>query len=123
MPAKPRDVDQYIKSFPVEIQKRLEKVRSAIAKVAPGATESIKWGMPSFSYKRILVNFAAFKNHIGFYPTPSTILAFTKEIKGYTNAKGSVQFPHDKPLPLELIKKMTKLRVKEAKQEDAKWRS
>lgn len=123
MPVKPRNIDAYIASFPTEIRKRLELVRATIVKAAPGATESMKWSMPSFSYKRILVNFAAFKNHIGFYPTPSAILAFAKEIKGYTNAKGSVQFPHDKPLPLGLIKKMTQLRVKEAKQEDAKWRS
>ena len=120
---KPNSVDQYIESFPALIQERLKQVRATIAKAAPGAIESIKWGMPSFAYKRILVNYAAFKHHIGFYPTPSAILSFTKDIEGYTNAKGSVQFPHDKPLPLGLIKKMTAFRVKEAKQADAKWRS
>jgi uncharacterized protein YdhG (YjbR/CyaY superfamily) len=114
-------VSSYIAKFPKDIQARLELMRKTISACAPGAKESMKWSMPAFSYKRILVVYAGFKNHIGFYPTPSPIRAFEKDLKKYKHSKGSVQFPHDKPLPLPLIRKITKFRIKESKEKDVKW--
>lgn len=120
---KPVTVTDYIKAAPKEAQKKLREMRSCIKSAAPGAVEGLKWGMPSFSYTRILVTYAAFKNHIGFYPTPSAVKAFTKELAGYKTATGSIQFPMDKPLPVSLIKKITAFRVKESKEKDEKWKS
>lgn len=114
-------VDEYIATFPKETQKKLKQMRVCIRSAAPGATESIKWSMPAFSHHRILVMFAGFKHHIGLYPTPRAIRTLTKELSGYKTGKGSIQFPLDKPLPVALIKKMTKLRVKESLEKDAKW--
>jgi uncharacterized protein YdhG (YjbR/CyaY superfamily) len=122
MNLKPKTVSQYIASYPKDVQKKLREMRGAIKSYAPGAIEGLKWSMPAFSYDRILVTFAGFKNHIGFYPTPSAITAFKKDLAKYKTARGSVQFPHDKPLPLALIKKITKFRAKELKQENKKWR-
>jgi len=107
------NVDQYIASFPKDIQKLLQQVRSTIRKSAPEAKEIISYGMPAFNFKGNLVFFAAFKNHIGFYPTSSGIEAFKKELSIYKGAKGSVQFPLDKPLPIKLISKIVKFRVME----------
>jgi uncharacterized protein YdhG (YjbR/CyaY superfamily) len=120
---KPKTITGYIKSYPEPIQKKLKEMVICVKSSAPGATEGLKWSMPSFSYKRILVTFAAFKNHIGFYPTPSAIKAFAKELSKYKTAKGSIQFPLDKPLPKTLIRNITKFRVKESKNEDVKWKS
>lgn len=120
---KAKNVNEYIKSAPKDLQKRLVDIRKAVLSSAPGATEGLKWSMPAYSYKRILVAFAMFKNHIGFYPTPSAIVAHKKELVKYKTAKGSIQFPHDKPLPLALIKKITKFRVKESKESDKKWKT
>jgi len=106
-------IDQYIRGFPEEIQALLEEVRITIRKAAPGATETIKYAMPTFVLNGNLVHFAAFKNHIGFYPVPSGIDAFKKELSVYKGAKGSVQFPLDKPLPLDLITKIVNFRVQE----------
>jgi uncharacterized protein YdhG (YjbR/CyaY superfamily) len=89
---------------------------------APGATEGLKWGMPAFSFKRILVTFAGFQHHVGFYPTPSAIEAFQDKLKNFVSAKGSVQFPLDKPLPVSLIKEMVAFRVKESLEEDKLWK-
>jgi uncharacterized protein YdhG (YjbR/CyaY superfamily) len=96
---------------------------ACIRKSAPGAKESLKWGMPAYSYGRILVTFAAFKNHIGFYPTPSAVKAFAKELSKYVTASASIQFPLEKPLPLALVRKITAYRVRESIEEDAKWRT
>jgi uncharacterized protein YdhG (YjbR/CyaY superfamily) len=119
---KPQAVSEYIAAAPKEAQKKLREMRACIRKAAPGAEESIKWSMPAFSYARILVVYAAFKHHIGFYPTPSAMKAFAKDLKGYKTAKGSIQFPLEKPLPLSLIRKITAFRVKESKAEDKKWK-
>jgi uncharacterized protein YdhG (YjbR/CyaY superfamily) len=119
----PKNIREYINSAPKEAQEKLREIRACISKAAPNAKESIKWSMPAFSYKRILVMFAGFKKHIGFYPTPSTIKAFKKELSKYKTAKGSIQFPLEKPLPLDLIKKITTFRVKESKEEDKKWKT
>jgi uncharacterized protein YdhG (YjbR/CyaY superfamily) len=105
------DIDSYIASFPEETQKILEKLRATIREAAPEAKETINYGMPTFTLKGNLVHFAAFKNHIGFYPTPAGIEEFKKELSVYAGAKGSVQFPIEKPLPLELISRIVKFRV------------
>ena len=108
-----KSIDEYIARFPSDVQKILKQIRSTIKKAAPGAEEAIKYGIPTFVLNENLVHFAAFKNHIGFYPTPSGIDAFKKELSRYKSAKGSVQFPLDEPMPLGLIEKITKFRVKE----------
>ena len=120
---KPKTITEYIKAAPKGAQVKLREMRACIRKAAPGATENLKWGMPAFSYRRILVMFAAFKHHIGFYPTPSAVNAFAKNLSGYKTAKGSIQFPLEKPLPLPLIRKITVFRVQESNKEDGKWRS
>lgn len=104
-------------------RKKLREMRACIRKAAPEATEGLKWGMPAFSYKRILVAFAAHKNHIGFYPTPSAVTAFEKELAKFNTARGSIQFPLEKPLPLPLIRKITAFRVRESLEQDRKWRT
>lgn len=108
-----RTIDEYIATFPVEVKKLLQTIRTTIKAAAPNATECISYQMPTFKLKKNLVHFAAFKNHIGFYPTPSGIAAFLPEIKKYKYAKGSVQFPINEPLPLALISKIVEFRVKE----------
>ena len=106
-------IDEYIAGQPVGIQKKLKEIRSVIHKTAPEATEKISYGMPTFFLEGNLVHFAAFKNHIGFYPVPTGIEKFKKELSTYKTSKGSVQFPLDKPMPLELIRKIVKFRVSE----------
>jgi len=98
-------------------------MRALIAAAAPGATQSLKWGMPAFSYERILVTFAAFQRHIGFFPTPSAVRGFAKNLTRFKTSTGTIQFPLDQPLPKALIKRITAFRVKESKRKDAKWRS
>ena len=110
---KPNNIDEYIASFPADIQEILEQVRLTIIKAAPQASETISYGMPAFTLNGILVWFAAHSKHIGFYPRASGIEAFKKELSIYKNAKGSVQFPLDKPMPLKLITKIVKFRVAE----------
>ena len=121
--AQPTSITEYINAAPKEAQKKLREMRACIRAAAPGAKESLKWGMPAFSYRRILVTFAAFKHHIGFYPTPSGVRAFTNELSKFATAKGSIQFPLEKPLPLPLIRKITAFRVRESIEQDAKWKS
>jgi uncharacterized protein YdhG (YjbR/CyaY superfamily) len=121
--ARPRTITEYINAAPKDARKPLRDMRACIRKAAPGATESLKWGMPAFSFKRILVSFAAHRQHIGFYPTPSAVSAFSKELTKFVTAKGSIQFPLDKPLPRPLIRRITAFRVRESKDEDVKWRS
>jgi uncharacterized protein YdhG (YjbR/CyaY superfamily) len=107
------NIDNYIASFPEETQELLERLRLTIRKAAPEAQETINYGIPTFTLKGNLVHFAAFKNHIGFYPTPSGIEIFKKDLSAYDGAKGSVKFPIDKPIPFELISRIVKFRVKE----------
>lgn len=107
------DIDGYIADFPKETQELLTQVRTTIRKAAPDAKEKISYGMPTFTLNGNLVYFAAYKNHIGFYPVPSGIEAFKKELSVYKGAKGSVQFPIDQPIPYDLISKIVKFRVKE----------
>jgi uncharacterized protein YdhG (YjbR/CyaY superfamily) len=108
-----KSIDEYIATFPEEIQARLQELRAAIRAAAPEAEERISYQMPTFYLKGNLVHFAAFKRHIGFYPTPSGIAAFQKEIAGYASSKGAVQFPIAGPLPLELVSRIVRFRVAE----------
>lgn len=110
----PRNVDEYIAGFPREVQEILQQIRTTIKQVAPDAEEAIKYGIPTFVLNGNLVHFAAFKHHVGFYPTPSGIEAFKDELARYQSAKGSVQFPIDEPMPLRLIEEIVRFRVKEA---------
>lgn len=110
-------IDAYIALFPKPVQKILESVRKTIRKAAPDAVESINYKMPTFKLNGgNLVHFAGYEHHIGFYPTPDAIAAFANEIAGYKNAKGSVQFPLDEPMPLDLINSMTAFRVKQVEE-------
>ena len=113
-----KTIDEYIRTFPEEVQRELEKMKKTIQEAAPEATEAIRYQMPTFRLNgKNLVHFAAFKNHIGFYPIPSGIEAFKKELSPYKQGKGSVQFPLDKPVPYELVKKIVKFRVVEIMKE------
>jgi uncharacterized protein YdhG (YjbR/CyaY superfamily) len=113
MAAKPKNINEYITTFPLQTRKLLREMKATIKKAAPKAEEVISYGMPAFKFHGLLVWFAAYTRHIGFYPRVSAIQAFKKDIAKYKNAKGSVQFPLHKPLPLALIKKMVQYRVKE----------
>jgi uncharacterized protein YdhG (YjbR/CyaY superfamily) len=111
MKAAVNNIDEYIATFPQDIQKLLNQMRATITKAAPKAEEAIKYAIPTFILNGNLVHFAAFKNHIGFYPAPAGIEAFKKEVAPYEAGKGSLQFPLDKPLPLSLVTKIVKYRV------------
>ena len=108
-----QSIDEYITTFPEDIQAILQQLRATIRAAAPEATEKISYQMPTFYLKGNLVHFAAFKSHIGFYPAPSGIEAFQQELSAYKNSKGAAQFPIEEPLPLELISRIVKFRVVE----------
>lgn len=113
MSDKPETVDQYIESFPEDVQTRLRAIRELIVQEAPDATEQISYAMPTYKLNGNLVHFAGYKKHIGLYPTPTGISAFEDELGPYTSAKGSVQFPLSSPLPLDLIRRIVQFRVRE----------
>ncbi|HEV2348321.1 MAG TPA: DUF1801 domain-containing protein [Terriglobia bacterium] len=121
--ARPESISEYINAAPKDARKKLREMLACIRQAAPGAKEGLKWGMPAFSQGRILVTFAAFKNHIGFYPTPSAVKAFAKKLSKFATADASIQFPLDQPLPLPLLRKITAFRVRESLEEDRKWRT
>lgn len=108
-----KTIDEYISTFPKEKQLILEKIRKTIKEEAPNASEKISYGMPTFYLNGNLVHFAAFKNHIGFFPAPSGINAFEKELKKFRTGKGTLQFKNDEEIPYDLIKKVVKFRVLE----------
>ena len=108
-----KTMDEYINTFPEDVRTILNELRQEIKEAAPEAEEAINYQMPTFTLNGNLVHFGAFKDHIGFYPTPSGIEAFKKELAPYKGAKGSVQFPIDQPLPLPLIRRIVEYRVKE----------
>jgi len=108
-----QSVDEYINSFPEEIQKRLEEVRKVIKSVAPLAKEGISYGMPSYKFHGQLIYFSGFKSHIGLYPMSDQIVKAIPEVAEFRTSKGTAQFKHDQPLPLELIKKIVKFRLEE----------
>ncbi|MFZ1289249.1 MAG: DUF1801 domain-containing protein [Melioribacteraceae bacterium] len=107
------NIGEYIANFPEEVQLKLIQLRKTIAEAAPNAEEKISYQMPTFFLNGNLVHFAAYKNHIGFYPTPSGITAFEKELSNYKSSKGAIQFLIDKPIPAKLISKIVKFRVEE----------
>lgn len=109
----PKTIDEYIAGFPPDVQEVLESIRRTIREAAPDAEETISYQMPTFTLKGNLVHFAAFRNHIGFYPTPTGIEAFKEELSIYQGGKGSVQFPLDQPIPFDLIDKIVRFRVAE----------
>ncbi len=109
----PQDIDEYISGFPMDVQAKLEKLRETVREAAPGAEEKISYQMPTFALEGNLVHFAAYKKHIGFYPTPSGIERFKDELSAYKGAKGSVQFQLDEPIPYELVRAIVAYRVKE----------
>ncbi|MBS9525412.1 DUF1801 domain-containing protein [Litoribacter alkaliphilus] len=113
MEEQPQSVKEYIFSFPKKVQLMLELVRAVIRRAAPEAEESISYGMPTYKLNGNLVHFAAFKHHIGFYPVPKGMEEFEDELKAYKTGKGSIQFPLDKPLPLDLISRIVKHRAEE----------
>jgi uncharacterized protein YdhG (YjbR/CyaY superfamily) len=106
-------IDEFIAAFPRDVQDKLRKMRDTIRKAAPAATEAIKYGIPTFVLNGNLVHFSGYQHHIGFYPAPSGIVEFKKELAPYESAKGSVRFPLDKPLPLALVAQIVKFRVAE----------
>ena len=115
-----KNTDEYIAGFPQDKREVLEKFRATIKKAAPGAEELISYSMPAFKLHGLLVWFAGHNKHIGFYPRVSAVTAFEKELSKYKGAKGSVQFPFDKPMPLGLVTKMVKFRVKENLEKEKK---
>jgi len=115
----PESIDEYIAGFPQEVQDILQKVRSTIKSAAPDAEEAIKYGIPTFVLNGNLVHFGGFQKHVGFYPTPSGIEEFKEELSAYKSAKGSIQFPLDKPMPYSLIEKLVEFRVMEVRKKAA----
>ena len=111
--AAPKTIDEYIAGFPDDVQAKLQQIRQTVREAAPEAQETIKYQMPTFTLKGNLVHFAAFKQHIRFYPAPTGIEEFQAELSAYKGAKGSVQFPLDKPIPYDLIGRIVRFRVKE----------
>ena len=109
----PTTIDEYIAGFPPDVQEILQKVRATIREAAPGAEETIKYQLPTFTLKGNLVYFGGFKKHVGFYPVPTGIEAYAEDLAPYKTGKGSIQFPYDKPIPYDLITKVVKYRVEE----------
>lgn len=116
-----KTVDEYIQAAPKEAQKSLNEIRAILKKVAPKATEVLKWNTPVFEENRILFAYAAFKSHLNFMPTPSAIEPFRSELSDYTLGKGTIQLPYDKPLPKALIRRIALYRAKDVRENDARW--
>ncbi len=109
----PTNIDEYIAGFPADVQKLLQKIRAAIQKAAPNATEAISYQIPTFKINgKNLIHFAAFKKHIGLYPAPRGVAEFEPELSSYEGGKGTLQFPLDKPIPYDLITRIVRFRVK-----------
>ena len=118
---RPKTVAAYIAAAPKEARPKLRELRAILKQVAPKARQTLKWGAPVFEEHRILFAYAAFKTHLNFMPTPSTVKAFRSELEGFKTGKGSIQFPYEKSLPKSLIKKIAAFRVKELRENDVKW--
>ncbi len=112
-----KTIDEYIARYPENIREILVKVRKTIKEAAPEAAETISYSMPAFRLNGVLVYFAAFKDHIGFFPTASGVKAFEKDLSGYNISKGTIRFPLDKPIPYDLITKIVRFRVKEVSEQ------
>ena len=119
---KPATVAAYIKAAPRYAQKQLREIRAILKKVAPKASEKLKWGSPAFEQGRILFAYTAFKTHLNFFPTHPALVPFKKELAGYKTGKDTVQFPYDKPLPKTLIRKIAAYRLKQVREADARWK-
>ncbi len=117
--AKPASIDEYIALYPADTQRLLQKIRALIQEAAPGAKEKIAYGIPTFTLNGNLIHFAAYKNHIGLYPTPAGLEAFKEELVEFKNARGSVQFRLDKELPINLIERIVAYRIEKNKTEGA----
>jgi uncharacterized protein YdhG (YjbR/CyaY superfamily) len=118
---KPSNVDEYIIAAPPYAQEKLQEIRSILRKVAPNATEMLKWGSPVFIEKRILFSYSAYKTHLNFMPTGPAMEPFKDELAKFTIGKDTIQFPYDKPLPIALIYKIADYRIKDVRDNDAKW--
>lgn len=118
---KHKTVEEYINAASPEAQEKLREIRSLLKEIAPNATEAIKWGTPVFEEKRILFAYSAYTSHMTFMPTRTTLQVFEKELENYTTGKDTIQFPYDKPLPKELIRKIAAYRAKDVRENDAKW--
>lgn len=119
---KPKSIDEYIAKAPLAGQDKLLTIRNLINEFIPEAEEKIKWGLPVFEHKRILFSLAAYKSHLNFMPTGQTLVHFQEELKGYKCGNDTVQFPYDHPLPIDLIRKLIIHRIKDVKENDAKWK-
>ena len=122
-PAKPKTVAEYLAAAPKDARARLREIRTIVRAAAPGAVESLKWSMPAHSYKRILVMYAAFKNHVSVFAGTPTIRALKKELAKHDTSGSTVRFPLDRPVPVALIRKLTAHRVKDSLEKDGKWRT
>lgn len=118
---KPSDVDEYIDAAPSEAREKLLEIRRILKKVAPGATEMLKWGHPVYIEKRILFAFSAYKTHLNFMPTGPAMEPFRKELNEYVTGKDTIQIPYDGQLPGTLIKKIAEYRIRDVRENDAKW--
>jgi uncharacterized protein YdhG (YjbR/CyaY superfamily) len=118
---KPSNVDEYIDAAAPIAQEKLREIRSILKKVAPNATEMLKWGSPVFLEKRILFSFSAFKNHLNFMPTGPAMKPFEEELSEFATGKDTIQFPYDRPLPTTLIQRIAEYRIKDVRENDAKW--
>jgi uncharacterized protein YdhG (YjbR/CyaY superfamily) len=118
---KPTTVDEYIDSAPPYAQEKLQEIRALLKEVAPDATEMIKWGYPVLFEKRILFSYSAFKNHINFMPTGPALKPFESELTSYKTGKETLQIPYDRPLERSLLHRIAEYRVKDVKENDAKW--
>ena len=118
---KPKTVEEYIDLAPKEAQQKLIELRSILKKVVPDAAESLKWGSPVFEEKRILFAYSAFKSHLNFMPTRSSMIPFEDELAKYTTGKDTIQFPYTKPLPRMLIRKIAAYRARDVRENDARW--
>src|SRR5688572_15178223 len=118
---KPTTVDEYINAAPQDAKEKLREMRAILKKVAPNATETLKWGSPVFEEKRILFAYAAFKSHLNFMPTQSAMMPFKEELTEYITGKDTIQFPYNKPLPKVLIRKIAAFRARDVRENDARW--
>ena len=118
---RPTTVDEYVESAPEAARDHLRQIRAILKEVAPDATEGLKWGSPVFEEKRILFAYSGFKLHVNFMPTGQSIEPFREELAEYKTGKDSVQFSHDRPLPVELIRKIATHRARDVRENDARW--
>jgi uncharacterized protein YdhG (YjbR/CyaY superfamily) len=118
---RPKTVAEYIAAAPKPIRSRLRAMRALVRAAAPGAVESLKWGSPAYSYRRVLVMFAFFKAHLSLFPTPTVIKAFKQDLAKFKTSSATIQFPHDKPLPKALIRRIVAFRAKDSLANDSKW--